>query len=194
MNVMEEKKALRKKMLALREGLTGEQVMLASRECLKKIMSFPAYRASNWIYCYLSFRNELDTVSMIHTFLAEGKRLAVPRIEGKEMHFYEIHSLRDCRPGTMGILEPHLGTSPDQKSKRVTETGFMLMPGLAFDLKCHRLGFGGGFYDRYLAAHPDLTTAAVCYDFQIIDHVPHGAHDLCPDVLISDRRVIKKPA
>ena len=178
-------------MLALRADLTKDQVRTASRDCLERILSFSAFKVSNWIYCYLSFRNELDTISMIDTFLSEGKHLAVPRIEGEEMHFYEIRSLRECRPGTMGILEPAAGLRPGKRPERITEPGFMLMPGLAFDLNRRRLGFGGGFYDRYLCAHQNLTTAGVCYDFQIIDHVPCGPHDRCPDVLISDRRIIQ---
>ncbi len=189
MTIAQEKKELRKRMLALRDSLSMDQVEAASKACLQKILDLPVFQEEEWIYLYLSFRKEMDTLSMLGAIQAAGKKLAVPRIEGRDMHFYQIKSLEDCQPGTMGILEPQPG--PDPEDKRITRPGLMLMPGLAFDRDLHRLGFGGGFYDAYLARHSDLKTAAICYDFQIVDHVPHENHDLCPQMLISDQRLLE---
>ena len=189
-NTDNEKKQLRKKMLALRDRLTRKQVGTASRACLENILSFPFFKDHEWIYFFLAFNKEIDTLSMMEAFRNAGKRLAVPRVEGKEMHFYEIRSLDDCRPGAMGILEPYKEVSSHGNLLRVTEPGLMLMPGLAFDKDRNRLGYGGGFYDRYLCGHEGLRTVGICYDFQIIDHVPAESHDLRPEALISDRRIL----
>ena len=83
------------------------------------------------------------------------------------MHFYEITALSDCVPGAFGILEP-----AGEEKDRITTPGFMLVPGLAFDKNGNRLGYGGGFYDKYLASHEEIITAALGYDFQIVEKVP----------------------
>ena len=172
-------------MRSLRDRLTDDQIKHASRSCLERILSLPVFEDHEWMYLFLAFNKEMDTLSMIDAFRKAGKRLAVPRVEGKRMRFYEIQSLDDCRPGTLGIPEPC-----KENVTEITEPGFMLMPGLAFDEAGHRLGYGGGFYDRYLSEHESLRTAGICYDFQIIDHVPAGPYDLCPEILITDKRIL----
>ena len=187
-SIYNEKRQLRIKMRALRDRLTEEEVKTASAACLERLLSLRVFEDHKWIYLYLAFHKEMDTLSMIDAFRNAGKRLAVPRVEGKRMHFYEIHSLDDCRAGTMGILEPC-----KENVTEIAEPGLMLMPGLAFDQDGHRLGYGGGFYDRYLSGHGGLRTAGICYDFQIIDHVPAEPHDLCPEILITDKRILFTP-
>ncbi len=95
------------------------------------------------------------------------------------MHFYEITALSDCVPGAFGILEP-----AGEEKDRITTPGFMLVPGLAFDKNGNRLGYGGGFYDKYLASHEEIITAALGYDFQIVEKVPSESHDRRMDYLI----------
>ena len=95
------------------------------------------------------------------------------------MHFYEITALSDCVPGAFGILEP-----AGEEKDRITTPGFMLVPGLAFDKNGNRLGYGGGFYDKYLASHEEIITAALGYDFQIVEKVPSEPHDKKMDYLI----------
>ena len=113
------------------------------------------------------------------TAYASGKHVAVPKVQGEIMHFYEITALSDCVPGAFGILEP-----AGEEKDRIATPGFMLVPGLAFDKNGNRLGYGGGFYDKYLASHEEIITAALGYDFQIVEKVPSESHDRRMDYLI----------
>lgn len=166
------KKSLRKDMKARRNALTDAEKNCAAAKCLSKLKELPEFMESDWIYAYIACRNELETKDIIMWCLENGKRVAVPKVHGDIMHFYEIHSLNDCVPGAFGILEP-VGEEKD----RIIMPGFMLVPGLAFDKNGNRLGYGGGFYDKYLASHEGITTAALGYDFQIVEKVPAEKHD-----------------
>lgn len=173
------KKNLRQDMKARRNALTEKEKSDASDRCLSKLKELPEFMNSDWIYAYIACRNELETADIIAWCLDHGKRVAVPKVHGEIMHFYEIHSLADCVPGAFGILEP-----VGEEKNRITEPGFMLVPGLAFDKKGNRLGYGGGFYDKYLASHGGIITAALGYQFQIVEEVPAEIHDKKMDYLI----------
>ena len=173
------KKRLRQDMKARRKALTEEEKCRAAAGCLSKLKELREFMNADWIYAYIACRNELETADIIIWCLSHGKHVAVPKVNGEIMHFYEITSLSDCVPGAFGILEP-LGETKD----RVTTSGFMLVPGLAFDKSGNRLGYGGGFYDKYLASHNGITTAALGYDFQIVEKVPAEQHDKKMDYCI----------
>lgn len=173
------KKSLRQRMKDRRSALTEEEKNHAAASCLSKLKKLPEFTNSEWIYAYIACRNELETADIISWCLSHGKHVAVPKVYGEIMYFYEITSLSDCIPGAFGILEPS-GNPED----RITASGFMLVPGLAFDKRGNRLGYGGGFYDRYLASHDGIITAALGYDFQIVENVPAEQHDKKMDYLI----------
>lgn len=176
---LELKKNLRRDMKATRNALTDQEKSYAAANCLTKLKELPEFMNADWIYAYIACRNELETTDIINWCISHGKHVAVPKVDGEIMHFYEITSLLDCVPGAFGILEP-VGEEKD----RITTPGFMLVPGLAFDKNRNRLGYGGGFYDKYLASHEGIITAALGYDFQIIEKVPSEQHDKRMDYLI----------
>lgn len=180
-----DKTTLRKQMKQQRNALTSEQRESAAIGCLRQVMDLSGYNQIRWIYCYMSYLSELDTRNMIQTFLKDGKRVAVPKVQGDEMEFYEISSLSDCVSGAFGIPEPLGEGAP------VTEEGWILMPGLAFDGQGNRLGYGGGFYDKYLEKHENLMKIALAYDFQVISHVSAEIYDKPVDYIVTPERVIK---
>ena len=173
------KKSLRQNMKAKRNALTEDEKYRAAAKCLSKLKALPDFMKADWVYAYIACRNELETKDIISWCIRNGKHVAVPKVHGEYMHFYEITSLEDCKPGAFGILEP-IGEEKD----RITKPGFMLVPGLAFDREKNRLGYGGGFYDKYLASHEKIITAALGYDFQIVEKVPSESHDRRMDYLI----------
>ena len=179
------KKKLRQEMKARRDLLTKQEKEAAARACLSRLCQIGEFLDARWIYTYISCRNELETSGIIQWCFRHGKRVAAPKVEGKDMDFYEIRSLEDCVTGAYGIREPE-GGNPE---KRIEEKGFMLVPGLAFDKKGNRLGYGGGFYDRYLAKHSGLQTAALGYHFQVIPEIPAETHDIKMDYIITDSTV-----
>ena len=117
----------------------------------------------------------------------KGKRTAVPKVLGDgRMEFYVIRAFRELRPGFKGILEP-----VDGMMVTPVEHVFMIMPGVAFAKEGGRIGYGKGFYDRYLALHPNLLRAAVSFESQIVPRIPAGPYDMRPDWLITEARTIR---
>lgn len=174
------KEQLRRQMKDRRMRLSREERERASKGCLQSLKKLPDFLNSKWVYAYMSCKNELDTGKIISWCFSQGKRIAVPKVLGKIMHFYEITSLADCVPGAYKIMEPDC----QEGCPEIVFEGFMLVPGLAFDRKKNRLGYGGGFYDRYLSSHKNIVTAGLGYDFQLVEEVPSEEHDRKLDYII----------
>ena len=121
----------------------------------------------------------MRTAAILRRCLADGKRLAVPKVYGEEMKFLWLEDLEAVAPGAYGIPEPIAdGPVADDPAALV------LMPGLAFDRQGGRMGYGGGFYDKYLSQHPGHPTIALCYGFQLLDHVEMEPHDIPVDAVL----------
>ena len=169
-------------MKKIRDSLSEEYRRQADRIIMKKLTDMEVFRTSDMIYTYVSFGSEVSTREIMTWCLEEKKCLAAPRIEGKEMKFYRVDSLTDLVPGIWGIPEPKAG------AQEVKEPGIMLVPGLAFDQNGYRLGYGGGYYDRYLAGRPDLAenTIGIAYQVQRVDRVPREEYDLPVKRIVTD--------
>ena len=125
------------------------------------------------IYIYVSTPEETDTHALISWFLENGVPVAVPRCKGQEMDFYYIKGMDDLEPGMMGILEPKISCV-----KAESTDAPMIVPGVAFGTDGKRIGYGGGYYDRFLRREPDHLTIGICYDFQIIQNMPSEEQDI----------------
>ena len=177
-----DKKALRREIGAKKRALSPVEIASRSATLAAKLYETPQYKRAESLYAYLSFNQEVRTEPIIRRAWADGKRVAVPKVVGNEMIFIWIDSFENMAPqGAYGITEPiENGPVADD------ETALILMPGLAFDPQGHRVGYGGGFYDRYLAAQPHHPTVALCYDFQMFDHLDVDDYDVPVDVIITD--------
>ena len=116
---------------------------------------------------------------LLEKALADGKRVAVPKVYGDEMRFLYITDLSQVEKGYAGIPEP-VADEPVAEDK----TALVLMPGLAFDPQGHRIGYGGGFYDKFLAAEPDHPTVALCYAFQMLPELKTDDYDIPVDLVL----------
>lgn len=180
------KQEIREEMKKRRNAFTGAERAEADRKIRQNLLELEVVKKAANYFSFVSYGTEVDTMELISLLLRQKKRVAVPRVKGREMDFYQISSLEQMKPGYQGILEPCFG-------HRVRgENGVMLLPGLAFDERRHRVGYGGGFYDRYLAtkAGEKLTTVAIAYDFQLVEHIVAESFDRTPDILVTDRRII----
>ncbi len=175
------KKEIRKTVNARRRALPPEQEQTASEQIRDLLVSLPEYREASTVYCYVDYNHEVHTWPIMKRAMEDGKRVAVPRVNGKEMDFYYITSESDLEPGAFGILEPREGLSPAKEPE-----AFMVMPGVAFDRAHHRVGYGGGYYDRYLEKWTGLKPAAVAYECQIFDEVPFESFDIRPRILVTE--------
>ena len=175
-----DKKELRRSIRERKRAMTEEEIVMRSEKLGVLFAQSEAYKNAKTIYGYLPYNQEVRTMSILRQAQADGKRVAVPKVYGDEMKFLWLDDLNRTVSGAYSIPEP-VGDEPEAAD----ETALILMPGLAFDPAGHRCGYGGGFYDKYLAAHKEHPTIALCYGFQMYDHLDVDEFDIPVDAVIA---------
>lgn len=174
-----DKKTLRKQIREQKRAMTPEQIATASEKLVQMFLDTELYRQAKTIYGYLPYNQEVRTVPLLQQALADGKRVAVPKVYEDEMKFIYMTDLTQVAEGYAGIPEP-IADDPVADDP----TALVLMPGMAFDTQGHRIGYGGGFYDRFLAEEPNHPTIALCYDFQMVEDLPTEEFDIPVDCVL----------
>ena len=174
-----DKKQLRAQIREKKRAMTEAQIVQASTRLAKLFAASDAYKAAKTIYGYLPYNQEVRTVPMLEQALKDGKRVAVPKVYGDDMKFIYITDFSQVEKGYAGIPEP-IADEPVADDP----TALVLMPGLAFDKDGHRIGYGGGFYDRFLAAERNHPTLALCYDFQMLPALETEEFDIPVDCVL----------
>lgn len=174
-----DKTALRKRIREQKRAMTPAEIEEKSRILGEKFLASQPYREARTIYGYLPYNQEVRTEPILRQALADGKQVAVPKVYGEEMKFLYIRDLERVEKGYAGIPEPI-----DDGPVAEDTTALVLMPGLAFDPEGHRIGYGGGFYDRFLAEEPGHPTLALCYDFQMLPKLETEEFDIPVDWVI----------
>lgn len=223
------KNEIRKHILRVRDGIRPEDKVRFDAGIRERVLKLSVYREAQVILAYASYRSEVDTMLLIRQALEDGKEVFVPKVDGDEMEFWQIRSLAELESGYRGIPEPvqrkslpewalHKHLCP-HCTERLCQGGqenrsdgddegqavigaMMWLPGVAFDRERHRIGYGRGFYDRYLSRLSDagkqtrfkdsvlrLTTAALAYSCQIVQKIPYEPHDIRPDLLITETEI-----
>ncbi len=173
------KKELRARIRAKKRAMTEAEIVSRSEALGVLFARSEAYQAAKTIYGYLPYNQEVRTVPMLERALADGKRVAVPKVYGEEMKFIYMTDLSQVSLGYANIPEP-IADGPVADDT----TALVLMPGLAFDPQGHRIGYGGGFYDRFLAAEPNHPTLALCYEFQMLPELRTEEFDIPVDTVL----------
>lgn len=171
-----DKRQLRQFVREKKRAMTPEQIELASRKLTELFLATEEYRAAKTIYGYLPYNQEVRTIPLLRQALQDGKQVAVPKVYGDEMRFILLPDLDRVARGYSGIPEPI-----DDGPVADDPTALVLMPGLAFDKDGRRIGYGGGFYDKFLAAEPTHPTVALCYEFQMVPRIPAEEYDIPVD-------------
>ncbi len=174
-----DKKELRRAIREKKRAMTSEQIEAKSAKLGELFAASEAYQNAKTIYGYHPYYQEVRTVPMLERALREGKRVAVPKCYGDKMKFIYMTDLSQVEKGYAGIPEP-IADGPEADD----ETALVLMPGLAFDPQGHRIGYGGGFYDKFLAREPNHPTLALCYDFQMLPKLETEKFDIPVDTVI----------
>ena len=173
------KKELRSQIRQLKRAMTEAQIEEKSRILGSLFAQSQLYRQADTIHGYLPYNQEVRTIPMLQQALLDGKRVAVPKVYDDEMRFIYLTDLTAVETGYAGIPEPIAdGPVADDPAALV------LMPGLAFDPAGHRIGYGGGFYDKFLQQEPDHPTLALCYDFQMLPVLETEEHDIPVDCVL----------
>lgn len=174
-----DKQSLRRYIREQKRAMTEAQIVAKSEKLGQLFAASEAYRKAKTIYGYLPYNQEVRTVPMLQQALCDGKKVAVPKVYGEEMKFIYLDDLSKVEKGYAGIPEP-VADEPVADDK----TALVLMPGLAFDREGHRIGYGGGFYDKFLAAEPEHPTLALCYDFQMQQRLETEEFDIPVDTVL----------
>jgi 5-formyltetrahydrofolate cyclo-ligase len=185
------KPEIRREMAALRDRLSAEEADFMSSSILDRLTELEEYKCASVILTYVSFRSEAGTKRLIQKALSEGRRIAVPVciLNGKVLLPCEIQSLEDLVPGTWGILEPSEHARSMLETK---EIDLAIVPGLAFDMQLNRLGYGAGYYDRFLPKmRPNTVKVGICYEFQLIDRLPADPFDIPMDCIVTERSILR---
>ena len=180
------KKEIRAEVKQHRKEATPEQIRANSNVICEKFLQLPEYKDAEVVFAYMDCKNEVETKKVIEQCWMDGKTVAVPKVLGKIMKYYVIHSYNDLEDGYFGIQEPKY----EQLEEIICEDGLMILPGVAFDEQRHRVGYGGGFYDRYLEEHPDMIKIAFAFEFQMFKEVPFETFDRQPEKIITENRII----
>ena len=174
-----DKTELRREIRARKRTMTEAEIEERSARLAQLFFASRAYQNAKTIYGYLPYNQEVRTVPMLERALKDGKKVAVPKVYGDEMKFLYLDDLNAVAKGYAGIPEP-IADEPVAQD----ETALVLMPGLAFDPQGHRIGYGGGFYDKFLAAEPNHPTLALCYEFQMLPKLDVEDHDIPVDTVL----------
>lgn len=157
----------------------------ADRAILENIRALPQYRQARTVFCYVGTETEINTAPLLEDILESGKTLGVPKCISKGiMRVYRIESLKELKPGAYGIPEPEEGGEVIEPER----IDLAIIPCLCCDKKGHRLGYGGGFYDRYLEKG-NFIKAVLCREKLMKEAIPTEPHDIVMDLVISEKGV-----
>ena len=179
------KSEIRKLAERIRDTIPIEEKKIKDKIIQDNLFNWELYKRSKYIFCYVSFRSEVDTFRVIKKSITDGKIVAVPKIDKKRksMKAFVIESIdKSLRPGEYGILEPN-EECPEVDYKKLD---LIIAPGLVFTEKGERLGYGGGYYDRFLSKYPEIPVCTLTYESLIADSLPVKENDIAVDYLITE--------
>lgn len=200
------KRNIRKRILALRDGIPLELREEKSNDILQTLYGMDKYKEAAVILAYVNYQSEVITTPLLDKALKDNKQVFAPRVSGEEMEFYKISGIEDLAEGYKGINEPICGAgfmeeiesykALEEKASGETACVLMLMPGVVFDKEGHRIGYGKGFYDRYLKRLSktgiNVYKIALCYECQMLNEIPYENHDISVDMVITENGIYEK--
>ena len=180
------KQDLRARSKERRANMDKNEKQLLDKQIAENVRRLKEYRPAKTLLIYMSTPIEIDTIDIIKTAWKEGKKVAVPRcIPGtRDMEFHYIEKLEDLSVGSFSVLEP------DPSLPIVTDFSgcLMIVPGMHFDMKGYRIGYGKGYYDRYMVRFTGIS-AGLCYSSELKPFLYHGKYDRHVDIVVTDKRI-----
>lgn len=186
--MLQEKREIRKRYKIAREQMTQQQVEALSERICKHIISSSIFQSEEYICVYYPLGNEADVRQVAEAAWEMRKRVAFPKVFGDVMRYFEISDFSQLHPGTFGVMEP-------EEMRPVTwDHALILTPGVAFDKRGNRMGFGKGYYDKYLAKFPECITVGVSYELQLAEEIPVEVTDIPLDYMVTETGMWKTEA
>lgn len=187
------KQSIRNRYLSMRNNLSYGERLAKSRKIWELLKQEPVYQDAEAVLVYMDYRSEVITTGLVEELLTDpSKRVFAPRVLGMNISFYEIWTLEELEPGYQGIREPAQNEEKMFTHALVKELkSLILIPGAVFDRQRGRMGYGKGFYDRFLADYIELSGAALAFECQIAKNVPMEGHDIRPGIIVTESGVIR---
>jgi 5-formyltetrahydrofolate cyclo-ligase len=179
-----EKSSLRKLLLGRRDNLSADFMKIASKQIQKNLKKIEAYREAQTIASYYSIGSEVKTQDIMQEIISNGKTLALPKVDGDELVFYNVKKFEDLEKGEFGIMEPK------ENCPVVDKFDIILVPAVAMTRAGLRLGYGRGFYDRFLS-DKNITSVALTYSKLVVKHIPKSNNDVPIHWVVTEDDVIK---
>lgn len=189
---METKSSIRRQILGLRNAMSAGETETKSNKIQQNVLSLISVQRAEYVLCYASYRSEVQTRELIKELLKQGKKVYLPKVSGDEMDFIKINNITDLSEGYKGIPEPSIKCTElftkalcEEDKERVV----MILPGAAFSESGARIGYGKGYYDRYLSHIPCMERIALCYEVQIVEDIPTDIHDIPMTMIVTEEKV-----
>ena len=183
------KNEMRKAFLKKRSSLSEEERIEKSIIIMQKLLETEEYNAAETVFCYIDMGSEVKTVPFIEQAWKDGKKVAVPIAKkDRVMYFVPLTTFEGLQRTMLGVMEPD---EPMEKQVFPDEKSMFIVPGSMFDVKLNRCGYGGGYYDTYIAEKNVRNTIGICYDFQLADEIPTEEFDRKLSKIITEKRHIK---
>lgn len=182
-NIQINKNLFRKKYKEIRSTIPREQKELFDKAIFERVISLHQYRTCQYLFTYVSTESEADTLQLIRYAVADGKKVAVPKCRSNHgMDFYIINSLDDLEKSSFGLLEP----KTDICIKAENDCNALcIVPAVCFDMKGYRIGYGGGYYDRFLSGFQG-DTVGICYSECLCRELPRDIYDMSVSILVTE--------
>jgi len=197
LSLREEKRALRRAMAEQRDALTQAQRDAMTEQAVERFLELPETKLAKTVAGFVSTRSEIDTEPLLDQLRKRGVDVVLPRVSTglipPRLRFHRVERRSELVFGIFGLLEP----GPDSPELAAHEIDVFMVPGLAFDKRGARIGYGGGYYDElaaYVRAHPAATTArfvGFAFEFQLVETCPAGEWDVPLDTIVTDERVVR---
>ena len=178
------KNQLKESILEKRNSLSEEKILEKSNQIKNKLFNLSQYKKSKTIMFFVSFNSEVNTHEMIKESL-KNKTIVVPKVVSHEIEPSIIIDFDNLVSGKFGILEPIEAMKIAHKN-----IGLVLVPGIVFDKEGHRIGYGFGYYDKFLAKVPKAIKIGLAFDFQVVDKIPAEMHDVPVDMIVTEKRIL----
>ena len=180
------KTVIRKRLLTARNNLDGNEYLQRSRQAQRLLIAADVFRRAGSLALYSPIRNEVATHELFRIARDAGKKVCFPKVVGEQLSFAPVKSLAELSSGAFGVAEP-----AGEGAVGREELDLIVVPGVAFDARGHRLGYGRGFYDRFLSGREvGLAVVGLCFDFQLCSNLPEEGHDQRLDFVVTETRFI----
>lgn len=179
----------RQQILRLRGALTSQEIMQKGSDIHAQLFELDEFKKSQVLMCYVTYKNEVPTERIITHALNLKKKIAVPVVltNKKQLKASLVYDLNELKPGAYSILEPS-----KRKIISPSQLELVIVPGTVFDRRGFRIGYGGGYYDRFLAnLNPEITTVGLAFELQLVERIPQHSHDVALKKIVTEKRVIE---